>query len=56
MFIFDRLQVIEEDEDALDWEKTSSETVKRFRSSSGPASTEPSPKQAALADDVDEEL
>ena len=55
MFIFDRLQVIEED-DAVDWEKIYSETEKRSRSSNGPASTEPSPKRASFADDVDEEL
>ena len=45
------LQVIDEDEDVDDWENIYTETGKRSRSSDGPASTEPSPKRAACADD-----
>ena len=54
--MFDRLQVIEEDDDAIEWERIHPENGKRSRSPNGPASTEPSPKRASLADDVDEEL
>ena len=62
MFIFDRLrvQVINEEDETdgseSDWTDLYADSGKRPRSPSGPSSSEPSPKRAAVADDIDEEL
>jgi len=53
LFIFDRLQVI--DEDMEDWVDLGDDG-KRPRSPDEPASAEPSPKRVAIMEDVDDEL